>query len=182
LWHPFTPFVTEEIWKNFGSKKMLIVEDWPMMVVEKQDNTEFERLKEIIEKIRNWRAENKVEPKEKINLTLIVGEYFEIFKDEINLEIIKTLARIENLTLEENHDGGFSYQFNVDRQIDTEKEHARLSAEIENLEKYISSLETKLTNQEFTSKAPAQVVEGLKQKHDEAAKKAEALKQQMENL
>jgi len=161
---------------------MLIVEDWPMMVVEKQDNTEFERLKEIIEKIRNWRAENKVEPKEKINLTLIVGEYFEIFKDEINLEIIKTLARIENLTLEENHDGGFSYQFNVDRQIDTEKEHARLSAEIENLEKYISSLETKLTNQEFTSKAPAQVVEGLKQKHDEAAKKAEALKQQMENL
>ncbi|MFA6132032.1 MAG: valine--tRNA ligase [Patescibacteria group bacterium] len=182
LWHPFMPFVTEELWSNFGSDKMLIVHDWPEVKVSKQNNTEFERLREIIEKLRNWRAENKVEPKEKINVTLIVGEYFEIFKDEINLEIIKTLSRVENLVIEENKDGSFDYQFKVDRQIDAGKERERLSVELEEAKKYIVSLDGKLANQEFISKAPAKVVEDMKQKRDEAAKKAEALNQQISTL
>jgi valyl-tRNA synthetase len=182
LWHPFMPFVTEEIWKNFDSGDLLIIHGWPKIKATSPVTLGFDRLKEIIEKIRNWRAENKVEPKEKINLTLVVGEYFEVFKDEINLEIIKTMARVENLNLEENPDSGFGYQFRVDRQIDTEKERTRLTTELEELEKYISSLETKLTNQELISKAPAHVVDGMKQKQDEAKKKAEALKQQIENL
>jgi valyl-tRNA synthetase len=176
------PFVTEEIWKNFDSGDLLIIHGWPKIKATSPVTLGFDRLKEIIEKIRNWRAENKVEPKEKINLTLVVGEYFEVFKDEINLEIIKTMARVENLNLEENPDSGFGYQFRVDRQIDTEKERTRLTTELEELEKYISSLETKLTNQELISKAPAHVVDGMKQKQDEAKKKAEALKQQIENL
>lgn len=182
LWHPFMPFVTEEIWKNFNSDKMLIVEDWPKVTGSVSDNREFERLKEIVEKIRNWRAENKVEPKEKINTTLIVGEYFEIFRQPINLEIIKILARVENLTVEESAEGNFTYQFKVDRQIDTGKEKERLAKELAEAEKYVVDLDNKLANEEFTSKAPAKVVEGMKQKRDEAAKKAEAIKQQMENL
>jgi len=182
LWHPFMPFVTEEIWKNFNSDKMLIVEDWPQTVEGSSDKREFERLKEIVEKIRNWRAENKVEPKEKINTTLIVGEYFEIFREPINLEIIKTLARVENLTVEESTEGNFTYQFKVDRQIDTGKERERLSKELVEAEKYVVDLDNKLSNEEFTSKAPAKVVEGMKQKRDDAAKKAEAIKQQIENL
>lgn len=182
LWHPFMPFVTEEIWKNLGKDKILIVEAWPGAKVTSENNAAFERLKEIIEKIRNWRAENKIEPKEKINLTLIVGEYFEIFKDEINLEIIKTLARVENFVVEEKTEKFFDYQFKVDRQIDTSKERERLSGELEDIKKYLADLEAKLANQEFTSKAPTKVVEDMKQKRDEAAKKAEAFHQQIENL
>jgi len=182
LWHPFMPFVTEEIWKNFSSDQLLIVHNWPEVKSASQDNAEFERLKEIIEKIRNWRAENKVEPKEKINVMLIVGEHFEIFKEAINLEIIKTLARVENLAVEENKEKSFDYQFKVDRQIDTGKERERLSDELENVQKYIVDLDAKLANQEFISKAPAKVVEGMKQKKEDAAKKAEALSQQIKNL
>jgi valyl-tRNA synthetase len=29
LLHPFIPFVTEEIWKNLGFEKPLIISDWP---------------------------------------------------------------------------------------------------------------------------------------------------------
>lgn len=183
LWHPFMPFVTEEIWSQAGREGLLMVEEWPAVIkVSDQDNVRFERLKEIIEKLRNWRAENKVEPKEKINVTLVVGEYFEIFKDKTNVEIVKTLARVENLAVEENTEKLFDYQFKIDRQIDIGKERARLESELEEIKKHLATLEDKLANQEFISKAPAKVVEGMKQKKEDAAKKAEALKQQIENL
>jgi len=184
LWHPFMPFVTEELWKNFGSEKMLIVENWPKFEQKEntQDKIRFERLKEIIEKIRNWRAENKVEPKEKINLSLIVGEYFEIFKDTVSLEAIKVLARVENLVIDESAEKNFDYQFKIDRQIDSGKERERLEKELSEVQKYLVDLDGKLANEEFTSKAPAKVVESMKQKKEEAAKKAEALSQQLKNI
>lgn len=184
LWHPFLPFVTEEIWTNFGYEKMLIVETWPEFKQKEndQDKIRFERLKEIIEKIRNWRSENKIEPKEKINLSLIIGEYFEIFESEINLETIKVLARVENLVIEESAEKNFDYQFKIDRQIDFGKERNRLSKELVEAEKYVVDLDAKLANREFTVKAPAKVVENMKQKRDEAVKKVEALSQQLKNI
>jgi valyl-tRNA synthetase len=182
LWHPLMPFVTEEIWIQMGKNQLLMIEAWPEMEKADDDLCAFVRLKEIVEKIRSWRAENKIEPKEKINVTLTIGEYFELFRESINLEIIKTLARVENLSVEELSEGNFTYQFKVDHQIDTSKEKVRLSKEFGEVENYLSDLEAKLTNQEFIAKAPAQVVAGMKQKRDEAAKKAEALKQQINNL
>jgi valyl-tRNA synthetase len=189
LWHPFMPFVTEEIWSHLlpiargeTRRGLLMIEDWPEIVGREVDNRQFERVREIIEKIRNWRAENKVEPKEKINVTLIIGEYFEIFRDLINLEIIKTLARLENLLVEESAAGGFTYQFKVNRQIDISKERDRFFKELAEAEKYLIDLDNKLANQEFISKAPAKVIDNMKQKRDEAAKKSATIKQQIENL
>src|SRR3989339_559742 len=31
LWHPFTPFVTEAIWKELGGKDFIMVASWPMV-------------------------------------------------------------------------------------------------------------------------------------------------------
>ncbi len=48
--------------------------------------------------------------------------------------------------------------------IDTEKEKARLTAELAKIEGEIERVEKKLSNEGFVAKAPAAVVEGERQK------------------
>jgi valyl-tRNA synthetase len=60
--------------------------------------------------------------------------------------------------------------------VDLEKEKAKLAKELEEIEKYISSTEAKLANEEFTSKAPEKVVQGMKDKLEEAKAKRDVIK------
>ena len=102
LWHPFIPFVTEEIWKNIkpasnsfqegnarasknppssflqrGDNNLLMIEKWPsggrnFSFPAAEDD--FELIKNIIVAIRNARTENKVEPSRKINAIIHAGD------------------------------------------------------------------------------------------------------------
>lgn len=88
LWHPFTPFVTEEIWLalnrngsmgSLGNKNLLMVEKWPSSDIYKKlagasqaNLISFELVKSIIETIRSIRAEYKIEPSIKINVIIDV--------------------------------------------------------------------------------------------------------------
>ena len=102
LWHPFIPFVTEEIWKNIkpasnsfqegnarasknppssflqrGDNNLLMIEKWPsggrnFSFPAAEDD--FELIKNIIVAVRNARTENKVEPSRKINAIIHAGD------------------------------------------------------------------------------------------------------------
>ena len=66
--------------------------------------------------------------------------------------------------------------------IDTEKELARLTKELENTEKEIDRLTKKLSNEGFTSKAPAAVVEGEKAKLEKYRETLDGIKTAIANL
>ena len=55
--------------------------------------------------------------------------------------------------------------------IDREKEQARLAKEKAQCEKEIASMAAKLSNEGFVNKAPAHIVEDMRQKHAAAAEK-----------
>jgi valyl-tRNA synthetase len=114
LWHPFMPFVTEQIWSEiYGEKQMLIVEKWPEELLGKRkvENdvrytlqeidtnavSEFEIVKNLITGIRILRAENKIEPAKKLNSVIGAGSRLELLQQ--NFENIKALARLENLEI-----------------------------------------------------------------------------------
>jgi valyl-tRNA synthetase len=59
--------------------------------------------------------------------------------------------------------------------VDVAVEREKAKKELADLEKYIASTQQKLENQEFVGKAPEKVVEGMRQKLEEAKKKAEVL-------
>ncbi len=63
LWHPFTPYVTEVIWREmFGTSAMLMIESWPT-TTEKPDTTaeaDIKIIQDIVTAIRNFRTENKL--------------------------------------------------------------------------------------------------------------------------
>jgi len=95
LLHPFIPFVTETIYQQlFGQHQpaFLIVAEWPKpnkKLINKKAEDEFEKIKELIIEIRNWKA------KEKIPFPEIKEYQIEVPKKFIltNREIIEKLTR-----------------------------------------------------------------------------------------
>lgn len=66
--------------------------------------------------------------------------------------------------------------------IDREKEQARLAKEKAQCEKEIASMAAKLSNEGFVNKAPAHIVEDMRQKHAAAAEKLAKIEESIRNL
>lgn len=193
LWHPFCPFVTEEIWKNFKSDKLLMIEKWPQpdFKVDDQSIINYQKIQQLIVSIRNLRSENKIEPAKKINLTILASDNKSLIESQI--ELIKNLARCELVTIlksgqkPENSigavvEGGLEIYISLAGIIDLESEQKRISKEITEVEKYLKSLEAKLANGEFITNAPEAVVKCEKEKLLAQKTRLEKLQNQFNNL
>ncbi len=191
LWHPFMPFVTEQIWTEiYGADEMLMVSKWPTVSGRKYDQKslqEFEVIKNIITGVRSLRSDNKIEPVKKLNALIGAGEKVELVK--ANAEIIKALARLSDLEISAQAvkpatavglvEGGIEVFIDLAGVVDMAKEKERLQKELESLSKYIAGIEGKLNNTEFAQNAPAAVVEKEKQKLSEAQEKRDKIKSQI---
>ena len=188
LLHPIVPFVTEQIWSELpGTAGMLITEAYPKPIEGKFKNDSVEVIIEIISAIRRMRAENKIEPAQKIPVTLYGRKNLENNKEDIT-----RLARISELTWQESGEKLTGAAADVvkdiqifiplDGLVDTEKEKARLQKEMEQLEKYIAGLSAKLSNTNFVQNAPEAVVSAEKQKLAEAEVRIRQMKEQVGNL
>ena len=173
LWHPFIPFITEEIWSNLSKEKLLLIENWPALEnwneitakdYDSKDNV-FEKTQTIITAIRNLRAENKIEPTKKLKTIIYAGDDFEKIKNEEIL--IKNLRTgVGELIIEKSGEKPAEALYTIAsgveiyliNEIDKDAERKRISAELENLKKYTANLNQRLSNKEFTKKAPAQIV------------------------
>lgn len=187
LCHPYIPFVTEQIWKEMGKEKLLMIEKIP----EETDNMnhteevsmDFPMIQNVIVAIRNARNENRIEPAQKIKAIIYSGDNFDLIKNEIiiikslrtgisELEIKENGEKIENAIYISLANGIEIYLL---AEIDTAKEKARLEKEIANLEKLVSNQEIKLGNSEFIDRAPKAIV-------DKEKEKLEQWKGELENL
>jgi len=193
LWHPFIPFITEEIWKNFESKKLLLIEKWPKadFKIDTASEEACQKIQYLIVSVRNLRAENKIEPAKKINLTIIAGSSKDLIESQVAL--IKNLARCEVVTVlskgakPENSVGavvgdGVEIYISLTGIIDVESEKERITKEIIEVGKYIKSLQNKLANDEFTANAPVAVVSGEEEKLAVSEGKLFKLQNQLNNL
>ena len=209
LWHPFIPFVTEEIWSKFENSEILMVEAWPMFRDEKHEGflnklkqalhlsgdssaviDEFDFIKNIITALRNLRAENKVDAGKWAKAMIIAGDKKTLVESQ--KEVIIKLARLENFDIIEKGEkpkgsavavvSGVEIYLDLAGLIDTEAEKDRLNKELVALEKYLKGLEIKLSNEEFVKNAPAIVVEGEKRKMSETQEKITKLKAQLASL
>jgi valyl-tRNA synthetase len=187
LWHPFIPFVTEEIWGQMNNGDLLMIEKWPdnsfYKDIEGSSDNEFEKVIDIISAIRNARAENKIEPAKKVEAIIYAGKNLDLIKSQkILIKSLKT--GIENLEIKKSgkipeqaikivENGAEIYLIGA---IDKEKEKKRTMKEIENLEKYIKGIENKLKNKVFAERAPKAVVKTEKDNLKNSEEKLKELK------
>ncbi len=119
LLHPFTPFVTEELWGHLktaavdlpdatpagGWEEALMMSHWPKAQVvegwEEGKIADFNRVQEVVRAIRNARTEKKVTPSKRISAIVAAGEFKPVFEDQ--RKTLMALAHLDEnqLTLTE---------------------------------------------------------------------------------
>jgi len=194
LLHPFTPFITELIWKNFRVKKPLIISKWPKVnkaLINKSIENDVQIMMDVINAIRSIRAEMKVEPARKIKAIIQVGNQISILKKQA--EQIKHLARLKNLQLSKGGknienavskflEGGINIYLPLKDMIDLVEEKKRLQKELGEAKNYLDNLNIKLDNQDFIKNAPEDIVSTERKKAEEVEIKIKEIKKRLEDL
>lgn len=194
LLHPFMPFITEEIYRALpGAGGSIMVEQWPVFCKELDfaaDEADFEMLMDYIKAVRNLRAEMGVHPAKRTSMIIETAETAAFGRGG---EYLAKFAFATDVTLTETYEGptagmaqaithnarGFIPMMEL---IDREKELARLGKEKAGAEKEIAQFSRQLENEGFVSKAPAQVVEEIRQKLARAKEKLARVEQSIQGL
>jgi len=172
LLHPFMPFITEELWTQFGDSgdSMLITESWPDHGSESEDETvraEMGWVVGLISGIRSVRSEMNVPPAAKIPLLVTGANETSVDRLSRHGVLIERLARLSSATAADSIPEGAvqlvhgeaTAALPIADVIDIDQEKARLQSAIAKSEGEIGKLEKKLGNQQFLAKAPGEVVE-----------------------
>jgi valyl-tRNA synthetase len=186
LWHPFMPFVTEEIYKKFNHG-MLIVAQWPETSYASKaiDVAAFAELQEIVVGIRNLRSNYRLDPK--VKLDVIVQGHLSPEAEEI----IKTPARVQSFTQFQGEKpakaatvlvGDMELFVPLAGLVDVEKEKARYEEELADAKRYMQSLDQKLANESFVARAPASVVEEERGKRDATFERIQKIESTLSNF
>lgn len=187
LLHPIMPFITEEIFqtiyqldssRKIESKIITIMNEKFPVVDEQWINQESEQnleiLQELISSIRNIRGEMNIPPSKKCDVHIKAED--KIFEDLVNAYsfYIEKLAKVENILIGKNIQRprnssvsvikGNEIYIPLEGLIDVEVEKERLKKEIERLEKLLEEVNKKLSNQNFVSRAPEDVVQKEREK------------------
>lgn len=186
LLHPFMPFITDEIWQvlETGEADSIMVSAWPTpddSLCFKKEEADFEKVVAAIGSIRVMRAERNVPPSKKVKLYIKTAEK-EVMKSAEPF-FVKLASASEIEFTETDIDEAIAVItpnakifIKQDELLDKEKERERLNREIEHWRKEVDLISSKLTNEKFTTKAPAHIVEAEREK----LKKAELMLSQSE--
>lgn len=187
LLHPFMPFLSEEIWQSMPDRKeALIVAAWPMYSEAMNFHTEEEEMRKVMELItavRTRRSEMHVAPAKKASLYIETAAPapFEICK-----EAITRLAYCAELHIGEKFDvpdaltvvtGTAKAYLPMKELVDIAAEIARLQKELESARKQLQTVEGKLTNETFMSKAPQAVVDGVQHNGEKLKEKVRMIEE-----
>ncbi len=199
LWHPLMPFVTEHIWKTANMKGQLMTAEWPKHKtmagqfeksgLDRTQARKFNYIIKLITDIRRFRAENGIEAAKKVEFVLSTPS---LQRDllERNLKLIENLVGASSLEIVDEIQTNLktfisqstTIGLNIAGAIDVAKERAKIEKELGDLKTYVASTQAKLKNKEFASKAPEQVVAGMRAKLEEAKAKVKALEARLHEM
>ena len=196
LLHPFVPFLTEEIWQVLGEEpESICVAPFPEGGDEDVDeaaDAAIAVIQEAVTGARAIRADLNVPQKAEISVVLNTTS------EEAAAALRESAAALNALTGAARWDVGarlaappgsarkvlsFGELFvPLSDWIDVEAERARLQSELEQAATDLARTEEKLANEQFLSRAPADVIEKERGKRDEFAQKVERLEANLVSL
>jgi len=193
LLHPFMPFITEEIWQALPTgDSVLMVRPYPKFDESlhfPKEEAEFESVMSAIRAVRSRRSEMNVPPSKK-SVLVIVTEKTDVF--EAGYAYISRLAYASYLRITNETPANLNGYISVATSdaklymplaelVDVEKELERIGKEIKKVETDIEKVEQKLSNEQFTSKAPDNVVQAERDRLDKLRALLENLNESKEN-
>jgi valyl-tRNA synthetase len=207
LLHPFTPFVTEEIWGHLRSAILQspissLSQDWPNALIvakfpeprdvegwEESKIADFELIQDIVRSIRNLRSEKNVAPSKKIAAIISAGDKLDLLTTQS--VVIASLAGLDQSQIsilqslkDKPKDsaalivGSIEIHLPLAGMVDIANEKARLEKELKEAESHIQRLETLLAS-DFANKAPAALIAKEREKLAAYKDTAEKIKAQL---
>jgi valyl-tRNA synthetase len=182
LLHPFMPFITEELWAATAvtpREALLVLSDWPKRVAPPgadMASAEMMWVIDLIKGVRSVRAEMNVPAGAKIPLVMTGASKESAARLARHIDVIATLARLSSAEAALVIPKG-SAQFVLGEAvvalplgdvIDFARERARLEKDLKKAQDEIARFDAKLSNEQFVSKAPEEVLSEQREKRAEA--------------
>jgi len=184
LLHPFVPFVTETLWTALTGGESLVIASWPQVSGDHGDPAAAAWVADVqllTTEIRRFRSDQGLAPSRKVPARLRGGD--SVSGDSVRA-FAATLTRLDpagpefaaTAALEAVlGSGSVHIELDTSTALDVPAEIARLSKDLLAALKEIEATNSKLDNESFMGKAPAQVVEKIRARASKAAADAERL-------
>ena len=193
LLHPAMPFVTEALWRRFPGRDpgaSISEAPWPIPDQRATDPTalrDFGAVQDLVRAVRSLRAEYGVPPGQTVRMAVSAPSAAVTAALAADTATVCRLAKVSGLLTPAEVEGtaaghglladGTSVAVPLGDLIDLAKECTRLGDELTRLEAQIAGQERKLANEQFVTKAPAQVVQLEREKLSSWREKAETVRQ-----
>ena len=200
LMHPIMPFITEEIWQSIKglagvTGDSIMLQPFPVADASKIDSkavAEIEWIKAFIMGIRRIRSEMDIKPSQVLDVLLQNWSADDQALFATGETFARTLAKVGNVTWLGKDDtapesatalvGEMQILIPLAGLIDKDAEIARLTKEIEKLQKNLGGLEGRLNNPAFADKAPPAVLEQTRKQAEEQRGALAQLQGQLEKI
>ncbi len=196
MMHPFMPFVTEEIASKLpGHQGSLVRQSWPNLkkrLIDREIETQMQRLIEIIVAVRNLRKELNIALMEQIDITFSVDKEDIAFIEDYS-PVLKKIAKINHLscTTKDQESIPPLAKIAVVGTIkcfipvcveDIQKEKEKIEIQYQQKLAALERVKARLQNADFLQKAPAPVVEKDKLTQETLEREIEELKRTIDRF
>lgn len=195
LWHPFIPFVTQELYERLGFEWNLINIPWSEVKISEDKTIEKEKelVLDIIKNIRNIRAESGVLPSKTVSLIFVTKGKNKTILEKFESIISWIVKSSETLIQDKKpeNDDDYSYwvikawvEIYVDTSnaINFDEEIKRINDQILDTKDYIWIISKKLLNESFVKNAPAHLVRAESEKKEKAEQKLAKLEEKLNKI
>jgi valyl-tRNA synthetase len=211
LLHPVMPFITEAAWQQLPhapeDPELLIVADWPSAAFTPDGRRGWEappdgsvhgteELLDLVRAIRNARAESGIDPRSWLEAHLYLPDPDARDAYGSLAESIARLARVRPVTV---HSDRVALSASAPEQslvalagtsearlarsgADLERESERLRRELSEGRRLLEAARARLANPDFAARAPAEVVEGARERAAELEERVKRLEERVEGL
>lgn len=190
LLHPFMPFLTEEIWQHLPHDgETIMLSAWPVYdstMCFSEAEQDMDLLMEAIRAIRNIRAEMNVPPGKKVEVIITAPRPADFALLATGQQYLSQLAGAEPVNIYAGLDskpakaataivGDLEIYLPLEGLVDLALEVQRLEKDLDVTRKELARVVSKLANQGFLSKAPAEVIAKEQEKQREMLVKEKAI-------
>ncbi|MFM1946555.1 MAG: hypothetical protein RL207_838 [Bacteroidota bacterium] len=188
--HPFTPFVSEELWHALNERKEgedIVIAEWPKVkAINENYLTAFEKAEKIISHIRTIRKNNNIANKVKLEMYVRADATTQTDFDAViskmgNLSVFEYVAdkmqQANSFIVE-----GVEYFIPFGDTVDVEAEIKKMEEELGYTKGFLKSVQGKLSNERFVAGAPAQVLDLERKKEADALGKIQLLEEKLASL